>query len=151
MVSTIMKAHKKAMQHGWNLVKFYGAGYDPTQGALAAQGQEFFESGPGRDQARDLEQWSRLMDRGLEHTADNVSDRMSTRQRNFEDEFGTTRTARMIPHGKESSYRRGDERREEKEGVPMRSKPKEHESSFDTAGVSTGSIFDQQRPGWQGE
>ena len=98
---------------------------------------------------------------------DAISEEMNRREE-LHPGIRTKNTARMrplnTPGGKKSSYWARDEEAHEKRGEPIRSKPREHESSFDTEGVGTGSIFDQRLmtdaqgnltteagPSWRGE
>lgn len=145
------QAHERAMKHGWNIIKFYGPAYDPTQGQMAERGRETLAT-HGRAQDEDLERWSKYANWGNERAMDAISEQMNRREE-IHPGIKTKHTARMRPLAtseQDSSYRSTDETAHKRRGEPMRSKPIEHESSFDTEGVSTGSIFDQ-KPGWQGE
>jgi len=145
------QAHERAMKHGWNIIKFFGPGYDPTQGQMAEEGRETLRT-HGKAQDEDLERWSKTMNWGNERAADAISEGMNRREE-IHPGIKTKNTSRMRPldtPGKDSSYRRGDEEAQRKRGEPMRSRPREGESSFDTEGVNTGSIFDT-RASWQGE
>ena len=137
------QAHERAMKHGWNIIKFYGPGYDPSQGEMAERGRETLAT-HGKAQDEDLERWSKYADWNNERGMDAVSAQMDRREE-IHPGIKTKNTGRMRPldtPGKKSSYRARDEAAHEKRGEPIRSKPREHESSFDTEGVGTGSIFD---------
>jgi hypothetical protein len=146
------QAHERAMKHGWNIIKFYGPGYDPTQGALQQQGSENLVAHDMRrgDLQRITNENSKMRRLGLRSEENRPLQRARRNlvESHERDNPGlhTRQSKRMKPTGADSDYQEADE----EAGGPIRSKPREHESSFDTQGVATGSIFDQ-KPGWQGE
>ena len=127
MTTTVVKAHAKAMEHGWNIIKFYGPGYDPTQGEMVLEGA----AGRGRLQRR-RDRAKGQEDRGFYNTAGSIRDKI------YEEEYanpGLTQreTKRMDP--------RKDYKEKENPDKRALSGAMGGESSFDTEGLGE-SAFD---------
>jgi len=146
MTTTVIKAHARAMEHGWNIIKFYGPGYDPTEssqwgplGEMAQQGQKNLRS-------------HRTMQERLPFEDDRTHRRwMQGRIREGQEEgHDTAETRRMEWRGDDSDYRdTGKEGEDLGPDARTLQGTAGGESSFDTQGTGSG-LFEGEgaRPEW---